>query len=86
MKQNSYDRWDLSILYNGFDDPALTADVDRLSGAELEACDLRGGAAMVTAALFAEGVTKIGRTCYIERGYENIEGALRSVGADIRTG
>ena len=41
---------------------------------------------IVTAALFAEGITKIGKTCYIERGYENIEGALRSVGADIRTG
>ncbi|MBR7063318.1 MAG: M3 family oligoendopeptidase [Clostridia bacterium] len=36
MKQSSYDRWDLSILYNGFDDPALTADVDRLSGAVKE--------------------------------------------------
>lgn len=36
MKQSNYDRWDLSILYNGFDDPALTADVDRLSGAVKE--------------------------------------------------
>lgn len=65
---------------------AVVEGVNRLTGAELEACDLRGGAAMVTAALFAEGITKIGKTCYIERGYENIEGALRSVGADIRTG
>ncbi|MCR4779728.1 MAG: UDP-N-acetylglucosamine 1-carboxyvinyltransferase [Ruminiclostridium sp.] len=65
---------------------AVVEGVDRLTGAELEACDLRGGAAMVTAALFAEGVTKIGKTCYIERGYENIEASLKSVGADIRTG
>jgi UDP-N-acetylglucosamine 1-carboxyvinyltransferase len=65
---------------------AVVEGVNRLTGAELEACDLRGGAAMVTAALFAEGVTKIGKTCYIERGYENIEASLKSVGADIRTG
>jgi UDP-N-acetylglucosamine 1-carboxyvinyltransferase len=63
---------------------AVVEGVNRLSGAELEACDLRGGAAMVTAALFAEGVTKIGRTCYIDRGYEDIEGCLRNVGADVR--
>ncbi len=64
---------------------AVVEGVNRLSGAELEAGDLRGGAAMVTAALFAEGVTKIGHTCYISRGYEDIEGCLKSVGADIRT-
>ncbi len=64
---------------------AVVEGVNKLSGAELEACDLRGGAAMVTAALFAEGVTKIGHTCYIDRGYEDIEGCLRSVGADIRS-
>ncbi len=65
---------------------AVVEGVNRLTGAELEACDLRGGAAMVTAALFAEGTTKIGKTCYIERGYEDIEGCLKSVGADVRTG
>lgn len=64
---------------------AVVEGVNRLSGAELEAGDLRGGAAMVTAALFAEGTTKIGHICYINRGYENIEGCLRSIGADIKT-
>ena len=64
---------------------AVVEGVGSLSGAELEAGDLRGGAAMVTAALFAEGITKIGHTCYISRGYEDIEGRLKSVGADIRT-
>lgn len=64
---------------------AVIEGVDRLSGAELEATDLRGGAALVTAGLFAEGVTKIGKTCYIYRGYEDLEARLRSVGADIRT-
>lgn len=64
---------------------AVIEGVDRLSGAELEATDLRGGAALVTAGLFAEGVTKIGKACYIYRGYEDLEARLRSVGADIRT-
>lgn len=63
---------------------AVVEGVNRLTGAELEAGDLRGGAAMVTAALFAEGVTKIGKVCYIDRGYEDIEGCLKSVGADIK--
>ena len=63
---------------------AVVEGVGRLSGAELEAGDLRGGAAMVTAALFAEGTTKIGHVCYIDRGYEDIEGCLRGIGADIR--
>lgn len=64
---------------------AVIEGVDRLSGAELEATDLRGGAALVTAGLFAEGVTKIGKACYIYRGYEDLEARLRSVGAEIRT-
>lgn len=64
---------------------AVIEGVDRLSGAELEATDLRGGAALVTAGLFAEGVTKIGKACYIYRGYEDLEKRLRSVGADIHT-
>lgn len=64
---------------------AVVEGVDRLSGAELEATDLRGGAALVTAGLFAEGVTKIGKACYIYRGYEELEARLRGVGADIRT-
>ncbi len=63
---------------------AVVEGVNRLTGAELEAGDLRGGAAMITAALFAEGTTKIGKICYIDRGYENIEGLLKGVGADIR--
>ena len=64
---------------------AVVEGVGHLTGAELEAGDLRGGAAMVTAARAAEGTTRIGKICYINRGYENIEGCLRSLGADIRT-
>ncbi|HAG04696.1 MAG TPA: UDP-N-acetylglucosamine 1-carboxyvinyltransferase [Lachnospiraceae bacterium] len=54
-----------------------------LKGTEVFATDLRAGAAMVIAGLAAEGETKIGNTRFIDRGYENIEEKLRSLGADI---
>ena len=63
---------------------AVVEGTERLSGAELMATDLRGGAAMIVAGLFADGVTKIGNAGYIYRGYEDIEERLRSVGADIK--
>lgn len=63
---------------------AVVEGTDRLSGAELMATDLRGGAAMVVAGLFADGTTKIGNAGYIYRGYEDIEMRLKSVGADIK--
>lgn len=62
---------------------AVVIGVKKLLGAELVATDLRGGAALVTAALAAEGTSKITGLSHIDRGYENIEGVLRSVGADI---
>jgi len=58
--------------------------VKRLSGAKVCAAELRGGAALVTAALAAEGTSEITGLCYIDRGYESLESALRSVGADIK--
>lgn len=63
---------------------AVVEGVERLSAAEVEATDLRGGAALVTAGLFAEGITKISKLSHIDRGYENLEHNLRAVGADIR--
>lgn len=66
---------------------AVVQGVKRLSGARLCAGELRGGAALVAAALAAEGTSEISGVGYIDRGYECIEKALRSVGADItRTG
>ena len=55
-----------------------------LSGAMVQACDLRAGAAMVIAGLCAKGTTTIEDVHYIERGYENFVGKLRALGADIR--
>lgn len=63
---------------------AVVEGVSRLYGADVEATDLRGGAAMVIAALSAEGKTEISSVSHIDRGYEKFETILSSVGADIR--
>ncbi len=55
-----------------------------LHGAQVSATDLRGGAAMVLAALTAKDETRIDNTHYIERGYEGFLPKLRSLGANIR--
>lgn len=58
--------------------------VKRLSGAKVCAAELRGGAALVTAALAADGTSEITGLGFIDRGYESLESALRSIGADIK--
>jgi len=63
---------------------AIVNGVPRLSAASIEATDLRGGAAMVVCALAAEGITEIGEISHIDRGYQAIEDALESIGANIR--
>ncbi len=63
---------------------AVFEGVEALQGAPIKATDLRAGAAMIIAALAAQGVTEIEEICHIERGYENIEEKLQSLGADIR--
>lgn len=63
---------------------AVVEGVKSLYSASVEAPDLRGGAALVVAALGAEGVTDIGGINYLERGYENIEVVLSSLGANIK--
>lgn len=63
---------------------AVFEGVEALQGAPIKATDLRAGAAMIIAALAAQGVTEIEEICHIERGYENIEEKLQALGADIR--
>ncbi|MFS8640545.1 MAG: UDP-N-acetylglucosamine 1-carboxyvinyltransferase [Symbiobacteriaceae bacterium] len=58
--------------------------VERYTGAPVEARDIRGGAALVTAALAAEGVTEVSGVQYIDRGYTRMEEKLAALGADIR--
>ena len=62
---------------------AVFEGVDKLSPAPLRASDLRAGAAMVVAALMADGTSEIEEIGHIERGYENIVEKLRGLGADI---
>lgn len=62
---------------------AVVEGVKKLYGARVRAGDLRGGAALVLAGLGAAGETEVENLCYIDRGYENFESRLRSVGADI---
>lgn len=62
---------------------AIVSGVKKLYGAPITSTDLRGGAALVVAALGAEGTTEITDRGHIDRGYDNIVGVLRSLGADI---
>ncbi|MBE6948984.1 MAG: UDP-N-acetylglucosamine 1-carboxyvinyltransferase [Ruminococcaceae bacterium] len=62
---------------------AVIDGVSEFTGAHIKACDLRAGAAMVIAGLCANGTTEVTGVNYIERGYEDIVGKLRAVGADI---
>lgn len=62
---------------------AVIEGVERLFGAGVEATDLRGGAALVVAALSAEGCSKIDKIEHMERGYENFAENLRSLGGKI---
>jgi len=62
---------------------AIINGITSLSGARVMATDLRAGASLVIAALIADGVTEIGNTYHIDRGYSNIEEKLTNIGAKI---
>jgi UDP-N-acetylglucosamine 1-carboxyvinyltransferase len=70
------------IAVNG--NTAKVSGVEKLNGAVVAAKDLRAGASLIIAALQAEGETTIYDVHHIDRGYENIVGKLRNIGADIR--
>ena len=55
----------------------------KLKGASVASCDLRAGAAVVLAALIAKGTSEISNIDYIDRGYDNLENKLRTLGANI---
>ncbi|MCE5259519.1 MAG: UDP-N-acetylglucosamine 1-carboxyvinyltransferase [Chloroflexi bacterium] len=71
----------IDILDNGR--RAIVHGPTRLKGAEVQALDIRSGAAMVMAALAAEGQTTISNVTYIDRGYQDIDKHLTSLGAVI---
>lgn len=63
---------------------AVIQGINRLNSAVVKATDLRAGAALILAALEAEGRTEINDIYHIDRGYMNIENKLRSIGAEIQ--
>lgn len=63
---------------------AIIEGVDRLTGTEVKATDLRAGAALLIAGLYADGITEVTDIHHIDRGYEGIEDKLNSLGAKIQ--
>ena len=63
---------------------AIVKGVSKLYGATVSAFDLRGGAGLTLAGLCAEGYTTVEDVYHIDRGYENMEGHLLQLGADIK--
>jgi len=63
---------------------AVITGVDRLTGCPVAATDLRAGAALICAALAAEGSTELVGSEHIDRGYEDLVGKLRGLGASIQ--
>ncbi|MHB8437579.1 MAG: UDP-N-acetylglucosamine 1-carboxyvinyltransferase [Acidimicrobiales bacterium] len=62
---------------------AVVRGVPRLSGASVRATDLRAGAALVLAGMVADGTTVVSDAHHVDRGYDDLAGRLRSLGADI---
>jgi len=62
---------------------AIIRGVEKLTGAEVTAPDLRAGAALVIAGLVADGITVVEDIVYIQRGYENFVEKLKKLGAVI---
>jgi UDP-N-acetylglucosamine 1-carboxyvinyltransferase len=62
---------------------AAVKGVERLNGADVMATDLRASSALVLAGLVAEGTTNIHRIYHLDRGYDDLEGKLSALGADI---
>lgn len=63
---------------------AVIRGVGRLSAAPVRALDIRAGAAMIVAALSADGVTAIENMYHVDRGYQGLEDKLTALGAVVR--
>jgi UDP-N-acetylglucosamine 1-carboxyvinyltransferase len=63
---------------------AVIRGIERLSAAPVRALDIRAGAAMVVAALTAEGETEVSDVHHVDRGYEDFEAKLTALGAEVR--
>ncbi|MFA0816161.1 MAG: UDP-N-acetylglucosamine 1-carboxyvinyltransferase [Anaerofustis sp.] len=78
---NELIRMGADVMVNG--NIAVFKGGNGLSGARINATDLRAGAAMIIAGLAAEGMTEVYELKHIDRGYDNIVGRLQKLGADI---
>ena len=74
-------RMGAEIKING--NSAIVKGVEELKGARVMATDLRASASLVVAALAAQGVTEISRIYHLERGYEDMVGKLKALGARV---
>ncbi|GFR35945.1 UDP-N-acetylglucosamine 1-carboxyvinyltransferase [Thermobrachium celere] len=81
MHVNELKRMGANIKIDGRS--AVVEGVERLSGAVVHATDLRAGACLVLAGLVADGITVIEDIHHLDRGYVDIVGKMRSIGADI---
>jgi len=63
---------------------AVIRGVERLSAAPVRSLDIRAGAAMIIAALAADGTTEVFDLYHVDRGYEDFDGRLAALGADVR--
>lgn len=63
---------------------AVIRGVERLTGAPVEARDIRGGVALILAGLAAEGMTEVSGVRYVDRGYYRLEDKLAALGADVQ--
>jgi len=82
MQAHEMKRMGADMVIEG--DSACITGRPSLQGAPVMASDLRASASLVIAGLVASGETRIDRIYHIDRGYENIEGKLQCLGADIR--
>ena len=82
MQVQELNRMGVKIVVEG--NSAIVSGVEKLTGAQVMASDLRASAALVIAGMVAEGETIVDRIYHIDRGYERIEEKLRQLGAKIR--
>jgi UDP-N-acetylglucosamine 1-carboxyvinyltransferase len=82
MHLNELQRLGADIRVEG--NTAIIRGVERMTGAPIMATDLRASASLVLAGLVAHGETIVDRIYHIDRGYENIEEKLGTLGAKIR--
>lgn len=84
MHVAEYNRMGANITIAGDGRTAFVEGVSKLSGAEVQATDLRAGASLILCGLIAEGETRVREIHHVLRGYVNIQDKLSALGADVK--